>query len=155
MNLSEHLLLSDVNSSEIVKQLNLTNEPTTEHLSNLQLLATQIYEPLYNHFNGEVYVSPSYINPELRSKVGGGEDGYQGFTGELLYFNQEGKNTLVNNKMIFDYIKANLKFDRLVWEFGDNTNPFRVSVSYSASGTQRKESLRCKRSKNGILYRTY
>lgn len=37
----------------------------------------------------------------------------------------------VTNKMIYDYIKDNLQFDQLIWEFGNDSNPDWVHVSYN------------------------
>ena len=45
---------------------------------------------------------------------------------------------------MFNYIKANLEFDQLIWEFGDDNNPNWVHVSYN-KGNNRKEVLKaCK-----------
>jgi adenine-specific DNA methylase len=43
----------------------------------------------------------------------------------------------VTNKMVFDYIKANLNFDQLINEFDYSW----VHVSYNPSGKQRKQIL--------------
>jgi len=34
------------------------------------------------------------------------------------------------NADFFNYIKDHLEFDQLIWEFGDDTNPAWVHVSY-------------------------
>jgi hypothetical protein len=46
----------------------------------------------------------------------------------------------ISNKDVFYYIKGNLEFDQLIWEFGDANNPDWVHVSY-AEGKNRKKVL--------------
>jgi hypothetical protein len=57
--------------------------------------------------------------------------------------------TTVTNAEIFNYIKDNLNFDQLIWEFGTDTNPDWVHVSYDSSGKQRKQILKAKRAAGG------
>jgi hypothetical protein len=51
--------------------------------------------------------------------------------------------------MVFDYIHKFMNYDQLIWEYGTDTNPDWVHVSFSAAGTQRKQALRCKRNAAG------
>jgi hypothetical protein len=37
----------------------------------------------------------------------------------------------ITNKDIFNYIKENLDFDQLIWEFGNSKEPDWVHVSYT------------------------
>lgn len=43
--------------------------------------------------------------------------------------------------MIYDYIKNNLEYDQLIWEYGTEKNPQWVHVSYSKLGN-RKQTLK-------------
>jgi hypothetical protein len=42
----------------------------------------------------------------------------------------------LNNRIIFDYIRINCKFDQLIWEFGNDFNPDWVHVSYRKTGNR-------------------
>jgi hypothetical protein len=57
----------------------------------------------------------------------------------------DGSSNGVTNKMVFNYIKDNLEFDQLIWEFGTNENPDWVHVSYESTGKQRKQILKATR----------
>jgi hypothetical protein len=57
--------------------------------------------------------------------------------------------------MVFDYIKDNLEFDQLIFEFGDKENPDWVHVSYESSGKQRKQILRAIRTNGKTSYLPY
>jgi hypothetical protein len=58
----------------------------------------------------------------------------------------------VSNKMVFDYIKTNLNFDQLIWEFGTSENPDWVHVSYETNGIQRKQVLKASRVNGNTVY---
>ena len=57
--------------------------------------------------------------------------------------------------MVFNYIKDNLEFDQLIWEFGTNDNPDWVHVSYESTGKQRKQVLKAIRVNGSTQYKTY
>jgi zinc D-Ala-D-Ala carboxypeptidase len=44
--------------------------------------------------------------------------------------------------MVFDYVKDNLNFDQLIYEFGNDINPDWVHISYESTGKQRKQVLK-------------
>jgi hypothetical protein len=50
--------------------------------------------------------------------------------------------------MVFDFVKDNLDFDQLIWEFGTSTNPDWVHVGYR-KGANRKQILRAVRDAKG------
>ena len=51
-------------------------------------------------------------------------------------------NGVADNIEIFYFIKDNLEFDQLIWEFGSNESPDWVHVSYQSNGMNRKQVLR-------------
>jgi hypothetical protein len=61
----------------------------------------------------------------------------------------------VTNKMVFDFIKDNLNFDQLLWEFGNDTNPDWVHVSYESTGKQRKQILKVIKANGKTSYVPY
>jgi hypothetical protein len=54
----------------------------------------------------------------------------------------------MSNADMYEFIKENLDFDQMIWEFGDNTNPNWVHVSYVDPGSNRNRCLKALR-KNG------
>jgi hypothetical protein len=145
MKLSEHLVLNEVTNSSTAKRLGINNNPTEEHLKNLKLVAEKVFEPIRNHFGKPIKVSSGYRSKELNAATPGASATSQHSTGEALDLDQDGLDTGVTNKMVFDYIKNNLEFDQLIWEYGTDSNPDWVHVSYESSGKQRKQILRCTR----------
>jgi hypothetical protein len=149
MQLSEHLSLAEVTYSETAKRLGISNEPTPEHLEAFKLLATNIFEPIRNHFEKPIKVSSGYRSAALNAATPGSSATSQHCKGEALDLDQDGMPTGITNKMVFDYIKDNLNFDQLIWEYGTSTNPDWVHVSYSAKGPQRKMILKAVRTATG------
>jgi len=45
----------------------------------------------------------------------------------------------VTNAEIFHYIKDNLDWDQMIWEFGTDENPNWVHVSYKRGGGNRRQ----------------
>jgi len=59
----------------------------------------------------------------------------------------------VTNAEIFNYIKNNLEWDQMIWEFGDDDEPNWVHVSYKESGSNRRQLKRAYRDSKGIYYK--
>ena len=53
---------------------------------------------------------------------------------------------------MYNYIKNNLDFDQLIWEFGDDKNPDWVHVSYVSEENNRRRCLQAKRSNGKTTY---
>ena len=52
------------------------------------------------------------------------------------------------------YIKDNLDFDQMIWEFGDDNNPNWVHVSYVSPEKNRKVCLKAYKEKGRTKYKT-
>lgn len=154
MKISEHLDLSEVIRSESAKRLGIKNMPTEEHIANLKILAENIFEPIRNNFRVPIRISSGYRSPALNRAIGGSQTS-QHSTGEAIDIDMDGNPHGVTNKQIFDYIKNNLNFDQLIWEFGSSSNPDWVHVSFKAKGNQRKQVLVAKKINGKTLYTPY
>ena len=155
MKLSEHLDLSEVTRSESAKRNGISNMPTAEHIANFKLLAEKIFEPIRNHFRVPIIISSGYRSKELNASLKGASLTSQHCQGEAIDIDMDGTPHGVTNRMVFDYIKDNLNFDQLIYEFGDANNPDWVHVSYESTGNQRKQILRATRSNGKTAYSAY
>ena len=154
MKLSEHLDLSEVTRSESAKRKGISNMPTEAHIANFKLLAEKIFEPIRTHFRCPIIISSGYRSKELNAAIGGSLTS-QHCQGEAIDIDMDGTPNGVINRMVFDYIKDNLEFDQLIFEFGDKENPDWVHVSYESSGKQRKQILRAIRTNGKTSYLPY
>ncbi len=154
MKLSNNLYLSEVTKSRTAKRLGISNEPTKEHLVNLQILAEKIFQPIRDYYGCPIYISSGYRSEALNKAIGGSKSS-QHCKGQAIDIDRDG-HSLPSNAEIFEYIKNNLDFDQLIWEFGSNINPDWVHVSYNTNGSQRKQILVAyKDSNNRTKYKSY
>lgn len=154
MKISEHLDLSEIIRSDSAKRAGISNMPTPQHIENFKKLAENIFEKIRNNFNVPIHISSGYRSAELNKLIGGASTS-QHSKGEAIDIDMDGSSNGVTNKMVFDYIKNNLNFDQLIFEYGTESNPDWVHVSYSSSGTQRKQILRCTRVNGQPHYQPY
>lgn len=141
MQLSKHLALAEVIRSETAKRKGISNMPTQEHIKNFKLLAEKIFEPIRERFGVPIHISSAYRSVELNRAVNGSLSS-QHCQGEAIDIDMDGSTNGVTNKMVFDYVKDNLNFDQLIYEFGNDINPDWVHISYESTGKQRKQVLK-------------
>jgi len=139
MQLSKNLALSEVTRSETAKRRGISNMPTPEHIENFKKLAENVFQPIRDHFGVPIRISSGYRSKELNAAIGGSSSS-QHCKGEAIDIDMDG--TTVTNKQIFDFVKANVNFDQMIWEFGTDANPDWVHVSYNSDGAQRKQILK-------------
>lgn len=130
MKITENLELADMTVSETAKRLGIKNNPTDLHLANMKRWAEEIYEPLCEHFGVKIHVSSGYRSKALNDATPGASATSQHSKGEAGDLDQDGRDGPTNAE-IFEYIRANLPFDQLIWEYGTKKNPAWVHVSYS------------------------
>lgn len=152
MKLSAHLDLSEVTRSDSAKRNGISNMPTPEHIENFKLLAEKIFEPVREHFGVPIRISSGYRSKELNAKIGGSATS-QHCKGQAVDIDMDGTSNGVTNADVFKYIKDNLPFDQLIWEFGSDTNPDWVHVSYNVN--QRGEVLKAVKVNNVTKYIKY
>lgn len=154
MKLSEHLDLAEVTRSDSAKRKGISNMPTPEHIENFKKLAENIFEPIRKHFGVPIMISSGYRSKALNTAIGGSLTS-QHCSGEAIDIDMDGTANGVTNKMVFDYIKSNLNFDQLIWEFGTKDAPDWVHVSFESTGKQRKQILRAIKSGGKTAYQPY
>lgn len=148
MKLSKNLTLGEATKSHTAIKYGISNKPSGEHLSNLIQIASKIFQPVRDHFQKPIIVSSGYRSQALNDIIGGAS-GSQHSKGEALDLDGS-----VENFLIFEYIKNNLEFDQLIWEFGDDENPDWVHVSYK-SENNRGEVLQAVRQNGKVIYKRW
>ena len=151
MKLSKNLTLSECLRSNTAKRLGIKNEPHDDWVvDNLKAIAEHVFQPLRDGLGVPIYVSSGYRSPELNKAIGGSRRS-QHMEGRALDLDADvyGKCT---NADIFNYIRENLEFDQLIWEFGDQDNPDWVHVSFVYDGLNRGRCLKACRDDQGKVY---
>jgi|TARA_B100001093_G_C26827967_1_gene1014870 hypothetical protein len=144
-NISEHVTYKESVYSNTAMRLGLKNEPTEAHLSNMELLSEKVFEPLRVHVNGPIKINSFYRGPDLNKAIGGSSKS-QHCNGQAMDIDDT--YGYMSNANMYDYIKKNLSFDQMIWEFGTDKNPDWVHVSYVNEEANRNRCLLAYKDKN-------
>lgn len=150
MQLSKNLSLKEAIKSNTASRLGIKNEPEQWEINNLRAVAENVFQPLRDHFGVPIGVSSGYRSKQLNKAIGGSRYS-QHMIGEALDLDADiyGR---ITNADIFNYIKDNLEWDQMIWEFGDDEEPNWVHVSYKEAGRNRKQIKRAFRDEKGVHY---
>jgi zinc D-Ala-D-Ala carboxypeptidase len=150
MKISKHLTLAELTYSETAIKLGIVNQPNKAQIDNLIRLAEEVFEPAREHFNVPIHISSGYRIINLNQAIKGSVTS-QHCKGEAIDIDM--KSDKVTNAILFHWIKDNLKFDQLIWEFGTKDNPDWLHVSYS--GNNRNQVLRAKKVDGKTIYQIF
>jgi zinc D-Ala-D-Ala carboxypeptidase len=143
MQISKHLSLKECTYSATAEKMGIANNNLTKnHIENLKLLAEKVFEPIREHFDMPIKVSSVYRGFNLNQAIKGSITS-QHCNGQAMDIDMSGVEG-ISNKDIFNYIKQNLDFDQLIWEFGNSKEPDWVHVSYT-NDKNRKQILKAKK----------
>ena len=136
--ISKHITYKEATRSVTALRLGIENKPSEYELQNMELIAEKVFEPLREAVNGPIKINSFYRSEELNKSIGGSSRSQhcQGRAIDIDDFYG-----YVSNSYMYYYIKDNLDFDQLIWEFGTDTNPDWVHVSYVDSDSNRKRCL--------------
>lgn len=152
MKLSKNLSLGEFTLSQTAKREGIDNTPNEKHLEAAKLLAENIFQPIRDHFATPIFISSGYRSDALNEAIGGSKTS-QHSKGEAIDIDMDYRSG-PENEEIFHYIRENLPFDQLIWEFGTDERPDWVHVSYNSDGEQRGQILTAKRNSSGKVYYT-
>lgn len=150
MKLSKNLSLGEFTRSQTAKRRGLDNTPQGNHLEAAKELAENIFQPIREHFAKPIFISSGYRSKALNEAIGGSQTS-QHSKGEAIDIDMDHRGG-PENEEVFHYIRENLDFDQLIWEFGTDERPDWVHVSYKKDGPQRGQILRAKRNSKGKTY---
>jgi zinc D-Ala-D-Ala carboxypeptidase len=150
MMLSKNLSLGEFTNSQTAKRRGIDNTPKGEHLEAAKLLAENIFQPIREHFGKPIFISSGYRSAALNEAIGGSKTS-QHSKGEAIDIDMDYRKG-PQNEEVFHYIRENLPFDQLIWEFGTDKRPDWVHVSYNSDGEQRGQILVAKRNSKGKTY---
>jgi len=151
MKLSKNLSLSEVTKSNTAMRRGIDNSPTEAHIENLKYVAEKVFQPIRDHFGVPIYISSGYRSQALNEAIGGSPRSFHSH-GMALDLDQDGRNRGVSNADVFYYIKENLPYTELIWEFGDDKNPNWVHVAIAKGREDEKNTKIAKKVDNRTTY---
>ena len=153
-NISNHITYDEATVSSKAKELKINNDPNSKQLTNMKLLAENIFEKVREHFDTPIYISSFFRSSKLNTKLKGSSTSQHcANVGAAMDIDSDVYKGVTNSE-IFNYILENLNFDQLIWEFGNDENPDWVHVSYVSDLLNRKEVLKAYKDKdNKTVYK--
>lgn len=129
MMVSKNISYKEATHSTTAKRLGIDNTPDAEQFSNMIYVAENVFQPIREHFNTPIYISSFFRSEGLNRAIKGSSSSTH-MKGEAMDLDADVYEGITNAE-IFNYIKDNLEFDQLIWEFGTDENPSWVHVSLS------------------------
>ena len=126
-NISKHISYKEATYSNYAKKHKIENTPDDEQIKNMKLLAKEVFEPLREWVGGPIKVNSMYRSLELNTAIKGSLMSSH-LKGQAMDITSMG---LRSNLEMFNYIKDNLDFDQLIWEYGKR-NPVWLHVSFNS-----------------------
>ena len=147
--ISKHISDREGVYSTTATRRGLDNTPDAEQLDNMKLLADKVFEPLREWVGGPIRINSFFRGPELNKAIGGSTSS-QHCKGQAMDVDDGGcKKT---NAEMYAWIKDNLDFDQMIWEFGTDDNPNWVHVSYVSEDANRNRCLKAYKDKGKTKY---
>ena len=147
--ISKHISYKEGVYSITATRRGIDNVPNDEQLANMELIAEKVFEPLRKYVGGPIKINSFFRCPKLNKAIGGSKTS-QHCKG--LAMDIDDTFGVVANSDMYNYIKNNLDFDQLIWEFGDDDNPNWVHVSYVSKEDNRNRCLRAYKDNGKTLY---
>ena len=150
--ISKNITYNEAVHSNTAKRKGIENIPNENQIANMMTIAEMIFQPLRSYVGGPIKITSFFRSPELNQAIGGSKSS-QHCKGQAMDLDDVyGHKT---NAEMFDYIRENLDFDQLIWEFGTeypDGNPNWIHVSYVDKQENRNRCLKAYKSKGKTKY---
>jgi len=152
MRISNNITYAEAIHSETAKRKGIDNTPNPTQIEAMKLVAEKIFQPLREWVGGLIKVNSFFRSVELNEAIGGSKTS-QHCKGQAIDIDDVyGHKT---NAEMYHWIKENLDFDQMIWEFGTDTQPNWIHVSYVSKEDNRNKCLKAYKDEyNKTKYKT-
>ena len=148
--ISKHISWKEGTYSRTGDRLGLDNTPNEEQIKCMKEVAENLFEPLREWVGGPIKINSFFRGEPVNTAIGGSKYS-QHMKGQAIDIDDTfGHKT---NAEMYHYIKDNLDFDQLIWEFGDKDNPNWVHVSYVSEDDNRRRCLKAYKEEGKTKYK--
>jgi len=136
--ISKHISYKEAVYSNTALRKGIDNTPEDDQLHFMEIIAEKVFEPLREHVGHPIKINSFYRGPQLNKAIGGSLTS-QHCKGQAIDIDDSYGNA--TNAYMYNWIKENLDFDQMIWEFGTDENPDWVHVSFVNEGENRNRCL--------------
>ena len=147
--ISDNITYAEAIHSNTAKRRSIDNTPSSTQVEKMQLTASKIFEPLREWVGGPIKVSSFFRSAALNEAIGGSSNS-QHCKGQAIDLDDVYGHK--SNADMYHWIKDNLNFDQLIWEFGTDVNPNWIHVSYVNDEDNRNRCLKASRVNGKTTY---
>ena len=139
MKISDHITYAEAIHSNTAKSRGIDNTPSEVQVLSMKLLADKVFEPLRKWVGGPIKVNSFFRSVALNEAIGGAASS-QHCKGQAIDIDDVyGRKT---NAEMYKWIQENLDYDQMIWEFGTDTQPNWIHVSYVSKEENRNKCLK-------------
>jgi hypothetical protein len=135
MKLSNSFNLIEFTSSETASRRGIDNTPSIAVIENLRLLCENVLQPLRDKYGKSINITSGYRSPKLNKAIGGSSTSQHCF-GQAADIQVDKKDYL----RVWEILKT-LPFDQIIFEFGTESAPDWIHVSF-VQGKNRGQKLK-------------
>ena len=134
--ISKHISYEESIKSNTASRLGIDNTPDDFELHHMSDVALHLFEPLREWVGGPIKVNSFFRCESLNTSIGGSKTS-QHMKGQAI--DKDDTFGHKTNGEMYHYIKDNLDFDQMVWEFGTEDNPNWLHISWVSHRPNRKK----------------
>ena len=139
MKISDHITYAEAIHSNTAKRKGIDNTPNQTQVDAMKLLSEKIFEPLREFVKGPIKVNSFFRSMALNEAIGGVASS-QHCKGQAIDIDDVyGYKT---NAEMYKWLKENLDFDQMIWEFGTDMQPNWIHISYVSEEENRNKCLK-------------
>jgi zinc D-Ala-D-Ala carboxypeptidase len=131
--ISKYITYQEATFSATAVRRGIANVPDDQQLRNMRTVATEVFDKVRAAFGSPIRVTSFFRSAAVNRAIGGSRNS-QHTLGEAI----DMQGVKVKNSQIFWYIRKNLEFDQLIWEFGNDQEPDWVHVSFRKGKNRRQ-----------------
>ena len=148
--ISKHVSLREGVFSQTATRRDLDNTPNEEQLENMKLIGEKVFEPLREWVGGPIKINSFFRGLPLNTAIGGAKSS-QHMKGQAMDIDDTFGHA--TNAEMYNWIKENIDFDQMIWEFGTDKNPNWVHISYVSPEKNRNRCLLAYKEKGRSKYK--
>ena len=139
MKISDHITYAEAIHSNTAKRKQIDNTPNQTQVDAMKLLSEKIFEPLRKWVGGPIKVNSFFRSVALNEAIGGVASS-QHCKGQAIDIDDV--YGYKSNAEMYKWVKENLDFDQMIWEFGTDMQPNWVHLSYVSKEENRNKCLK-------------
>ena len=132
MQISRHISYKEATHSPTALRYGITNHPDDTTLAAMRLVAERCFEPAREWYGKPIQINSFYRSFKLNLQLGGSTNS-QHMKGEAIDIDTRSRD---ENRILYEWMRDNLKYDQLIWEYGNDDGPDWIHVSYTKNNRQ-------------------